>query len=191
MIGSLLLRSAVDGKVPIRPGNRSDRFAPQGVYPCKGADAWCALSVTTENQWQTLVRLIGREEWSTEARFSTVGGRMQHHDEIDRAISNWSQQYTSKEAEERLRAAGIGAERVRDINEVVDSPDAPGVFCRMTERRTGTMLTTTLPFSLSVVGVPAPRSAPRLGEHSADVLRAWLNCSSDEIEAIEQQEVLQ
>jgi crotonobetainyl-CoA:carnitine CoA-transferase CaiB-like acyl-CoA transferase len=53
------------------------------------------------------------------------------------------------------------------------------------------MLTTKLPFSLSLVDLPEPRTAPSLGEHSADVLRTWLNCSPTEIEVFQQQEVLQ
>ena len=60
MIGSLLLSSAVDGQVPVRRGNRSDRSVPQGVYPCAGKDNWCALSVETNNQWQALAKLIER-----------------------------------------------------------------------------------------------------------------------------------
>ena len=191
MIGSLLLSSVILGKEPIRAGNRSDHFAPQGVYPCAGTDNWCAVCTSTETQWQTLAKLIGREQWGAEPRFATVAGRMQHHDEIDRAISNWSKQYSSKEVEERLRAVGIAAERVRRINDVIDSPDAPTVFSKMAERRSGSMLTTTLPFSLSLVELPAPQSAPSLGEHSVDVLRAWLNCSATEIEEIQQQGVLQ
>ena len=191
MIGSLLLSSAVDGKAAVRAGNRSDRFAPQGVYPCAGTDNWCAVCIATEKQWEALAKLIDREHWSAEPRFATVAGRMQHHDEIDRAISNWSKQYASKEVEERLRAAGIGAEGVRRINDVVDSPDVPTVFCKMAERRVGSMLTTGLPFSLSFVDLPAPHSAPSLGEHSVDVLRTWLNCSATEIEEIQQQEVLE
>ena len=39
MIGSLLLSSAVDGKSPGRLGNRSECFAPQGVYPCAETDS--------------------------------------------------------------------------------------------------------------------------------------------------------
>jgi crotonobetainyl-CoA:carnitine CoA-transferase CaiB-like acyl-CoA transferase len=191
MIGSLLLSSAVDGRVPVRPGNRSDRFAPQGVYPCAGTDNWCAVTIATDNQWNALAKLIGREDWNSEPRLATVGARMRHHDEIDRAISNWSQQYPSKEVEERMRAVGIDAERVRRINDVIDSLDAPTVFCQMAERRIGSMLTTKLPFSLSLVDLPAPRSAPSLGEHSADVLREWLNWSATEIEEMQQQEVLQ
>jgi crotonobetainyl-CoA:carnitine CoA-transferase CaiB-like acyl-CoA transferase len=191
MIGSLLLSSAIDGQVSVRAGNRSTRFAPQGVYPCAGTDNWCAVCVATENQWEALAKLIGREHWSAEPRFANVAGRMQHHDEIDLAISNWSKQYSSKEVEERLKATGIGAERVRRINDVIDSPDAPTVFCKMAERRMGSMLTTRLPFSLSLVDLPAPQSAPSLGEHSVDVLRTWLNCSDTEIEEIQQQGLLQ
>jgi crotonobetainyl-CoA:carnitine CoA-transferase CaiB-like acyl-CoA transferase len=90
-----------------------------------------------------------------------------------------------------LQAAGIAAERVRRINDVIDAADAPAVFCKMAERRTGSMLTTKLPFSLSLVTLPTPKSAPTLGEHSSEVLRRWLHCSTAEIEEICQQRVLQ
>jgi crotonobetainyl-CoA:carnitine CoA-transferase CaiB-like acyl-CoA transferase len=60
----------------------------------------------------------------------------------------------------------------------------------MEERRVGSMLTTRLPFSLSSPALPAPRSAPSLGEHTSEVLREWLNLSKDEIKAIENQGAL-
>ncbi len=189
MIGSLLLSSAVDGTVPPRRGNRSDRCAPQGVYPCAGRDEWCALSVQTGGEWRALAKLIGQERWAEDGRFETLAGRLEHHNEIDRAIATWTERFSSTEAEERLRAAGISAERVRRINEVVDGPDGATAFARVAERRVGSMLTTKLPFSLSFVDLPAPRSAPSLGEHSAEVLRAWLNCSDGEINEL--REVLQ
>lgn len=191
MIGSLLLSSAMDGKSPARLGNRSDRFAPQGIYPCTGADNWCSLCVTSEPQWKALAKLIGRPDWSETPRFATAAGRIDHHDEIDRAISAWSKQFPSEEVERRLKAAGIAAERVRRINDVIDAADAPAVFCRMAERRTGSMLTTTLPFSLSLVNLPTPTSAPTLGEHSSEVLRRWLHCSTAEIEEMRKEGVLQ
>jgi benzylsuccinate CoA-transferase BbsF subunit len=191
MIGSLLLSSAVDGKVPARRGNRSDRHAPQGVYPCAGNDNWCALSVETNNQWQALANLLGQEPWAAEARFKSLAGRRENQNEIDQAISAWSKQYSSQEVEARLRAAGISAERVRRINEVLHGTDGASVFTPMTERRVGSMLTTKLPFTLSSVDLPAPASAPSLGEHSAEVLRAWINYSDADIEALKRDEVLQ
>ena len=120
MIGALLLSSAVDGTVPTRRGNRSDRCAPQGVYPCAGTDNWCALSVQSNEEWQALAELIGQAPWGAEPHLENLSGRLRHHDEIDDKISAWSRQYSSKEVEARLRAAGISAERVRRIDEVVD-----------------------------------------------------------------------
>ena len=191
MIGSLLLSSAVDGKVPVRRGNRSDRSAPQGVYPCAGKDNWCALSVETNNQWQALAKLIGQERWATDAPFENLAGRQENQNEIDQAISTWSKQYSSQEVEARLRAAGISADRVRRINEVVDGAAGSTVFSQMAERRVGSMRTTKLPFTLSSVDLPTPASAPSLGEHSGEVLRAWINCSDADIENLKRDQVLQ
>jgi crotonobetainyl-CoA:carnitine CoA-transferase CaiB-like acyl-CoA transferase len=191
MIGSLLLSSAVDGKVPVRRGNRSDRSAPQGVYPCAGKDNWCALSVETNNQWQALAKLIGQERWATDARFENLAGRQENQNEIDQVISTWSKQYSSQEVEARLRAAGISADRVRRINEVVDGAAGSTVFSQMAERRVGSMRTTKLPFTLSSIDLPTPASAPSLGEHSGEVLRAWINCSDADIENLKREQVLQ
>ena len=191
MIGSLLLSSAVDGKVPVRRGHRSDRSAPQGVYPCAGKDNWCALSVETNNQWQALAKLIGEERWATDDRFENLAGRHENQNEIDQAISTWSKQYSSQEVEARLRAAGISADRVRRINEVVDGAARSTVFSQMAERRVGSMRTTKLPFTLSSVDLPTPASAPSLGEHSGEVLRAWINCSDADIENLKREQVLQ
>ena len=191
MIGSLLLSSAVDGQVPVRRGNRSDRSAPQGVYPCAGKDNWCALSVETNKQWQALAKLIGQERWATGARLENLAGRHENQNEIDQAISTWSKQYSSQEVEARLRAAGISADRVRRINEVVDGAAGSTVFSQMAERRVGSMRTTKLPFTLSSVDLPTPASAPSLGEHSGEVLRAWINCSDADIENLKREQVLQ
>jgi crotonobetainyl-CoA:carnitine CoA-transferase CaiB-like acyl-CoA transferase len=191
MIGSLLLQSAVDRRIPPRLGNRSERFAPQGVYRCAGTDRWCALSVETDEQWKKLARIIGRESWTDEPRFARAAGRFRHHDEIDRAITAWTVKQADKDIEQQLKSLGIPAERVRRIDEVVDSPDASRVFDAMSERRVGSMRTTRLPFSLSSVELPPPRSAPSLGEHSAEVLREWLHCSDEEIEELRKSEALQ
>jgi crotonobetainyl-CoA:carnitine CoA-transferase CaiB-like acyl-CoA transferase len=191
MIGSLLLQSAVDGRIPPRLGNRSERFAPQGVYRCAGTDRWCALSVETDEQWKKLARIIGRESWTDEPRFARAAGRFRHHDEIDRAITAWTVKQADKDIEQQLKSLGIAAERVRRIDEVVDAPDASRVFDAMRERRIGSMRTTRLPFSLSSVEPPPPRSAPSLGEHSAEVLREWLHCSDEEIEELRKGEALQ
>ena len=163
---ALLLASAVNGTNPPRLGNRSTRFAPQGVYRCSGADNWCAISVQTDEQWRSLGEIIEKERWAAQARFANVVGRRQLQDEIDAQLQQWTARYSNREVEERLKTRGIPAERVRRINDLVKQPDGATVFTQMDGRRIGSMLTTVLPFRFSSGPLPAPYSAPALGEHN-------------------------
>jgi benzylsuccinate CoA-transferase BbsF subunit len=184
MIAPLLLSSAVNGTVPPRRGNRSAIFAPQGVYRCAGADNWCSLSVQTDEQWETLTRIIEQEAWGSDCRFAAADGRMRYHDEIDRQIEAWSCRFANTEVERQLKAVGIPAERMRRINDLIDSQNDATVFAKMEELRVGSMLTTRLPFSLSSASLPLPRSAPGLGEHTKEVLCGWLGLTEQEIVTI-------
>src|SRR5688572_1859595 len=188
MIGPLLLSSAVNGKVPLRRGNRSDVVAPQGVYRCAGADNWCAVSIENDEEWKALAEVLGNEKLKSDIRLSSASGRMNQHDKIDREIEAWTKQYSSAEVERSLKAARIPAERVRRIDQAIDELDPATVFSRMEERRTGSMLTTRLPFTLAPVSLPGPRDAPTLGEHNADVLRHWLNLSGEQFDELERQQ---
>jgi benzylsuccinate CoA-transferase BbsF subunit len=184
MIGPLLLSSAVNKTVPPRRGNRSAIFAPQGVYRCAGADNWCSLSVQTDEQWTALIKIIEQEAWGSESRFATVDGRMRYHDEIDRHIEAWSCGLANTEAERRFKAVGISAERMRRIDDLVGSESGATVFAKMEEPRLGSMLTTRLPFTLSSCSLPRPSPAPGLGEHTAEILRDWLEFTEQEMNTI-------
>jgi crotonobetainyl-CoA:carnitine CoA-transferase CaiB-like acyl-CoA transferase len=190
MIGPLLLSSAVNGTVPLRRGNRSAVLAPQGVYRCAGTDEWCAIGVETDEQWQALTKEMGQADWGSDSRFAAVTGRMLHQDEIDRRIEAWTQILPNTEVEFQLKAAGVPAERMRRINDLLKSGNGATVFAKMEEQRVGSMLTTRLPFSLSSDSLPPPSSAPGLGAHSAEVLREWLNLSQEEIATIKGQKAL-
>lgn len=190
MIAPLLLASAVTGKNPPRLGNRSARFAPQGVYRCAGTDEWCALSVRTQEQWRALGRIIGKDSWTAEERYASVLGRQQYHDEIDGQLSEWTSQLSNLAVEEALKAGGIAAERVRRINDLLNKPGGATVFRSMAEPRVGSMLTTGLPFRFSSGPLPSPSPAPALGQHSDEILRQWLALSGSEIQSLKSQGAL-
>jgi benzylsuccinate CoA-transferase BbsF subunit len=190
MIGPLLLSAAVNKTPLLRRGNRSAVCAPQGVYRCAGADEWCAISVETDEQWKALTRTMKQDDWGSDSRFSDVAGRMRHHDEIDRQIEAWTKQFHNTDVERQLKAAGVPAERMRRINDVIESEEGATVFVKIEEPRVGSMLTTRLPFTFASNPFPPPSSAPSLGEDTAEVLREWLHLSNDEIGAIKEQEAL-
>lgn len=115
---------------------------------------------------------------------------MRHHDEVDQKIEAWTQILPNTEVECRLKTVGIPAERMRRINDLLESENGATVFVKMEERRMGSILTTRLPFSLSSDSLPAPASAPGLGEQTMEVLREWLDLSQQEIATMKDQKAL-
>jgi crotonobetainyl-CoA:carnitine CoA-transferase CaiB-like acyl-CoA transferase len=189
-LGPLLLACAVNRAPPRRMGNRSASCAPQGCYPCAGADEWCTLVVRTDDHWRGLAQAMGDPEWTANPRFASATGRLAHHDEIDDLITGWTSKLSAVEAEERLQAAGVPAERMRKTDAVVDSPDAGQVFApleTLTNRRT---LTARLPFTFSSTPTVEPQKVPRLGADTHVGLQRWLGLSDSEIGALEAEEAL-
>lgn len=189
-LGAMLLYSGVSKKRPERLGNRSLRFCPQGVYSCAGKDQWCAISIQSDDQWRALLQVMGHPEWGTEGRFKTATERFRFHDEIDQHIRQWTQTQAATELERRLKQVGIPAERMRRIQDVIDSDDRSEVYRSMPERRLGSMCMTWLPFSFASAPWPAPTSAPSLGEHTREILKAWLELADEEIRALDAQSAL-
>ena len=182
-IGPLLLASAVLGVAPERMGNRSDHAAPQGCYRCAGDDEWCVLSVTDETQWRGLVAVLGHPSWCDDPRFATLAERLRHHDALDERLGQWTRGLESREVERRLREAGVPASRMRRISDVLEATDGPGVFRRDTGFA-GFTVATALPFTIAPASPAALARAPRLGEHTEQVLASWTGMSDREIAAL-------
>ena len=56
-------------------GNRDERFAPQGVYACVGADHWLAVSCQSDEAWGALAQLIDRPDLAEDPELATLAGR--------------------------------------------------------------------------------------------------------------------
>ncbi len=152
--------------------------SPGGIYPCKpeGPNDYVYLLTSRANpeHWPRLLKLIGREDLIGDARYDTPDARVQHEAEVDELISSWTRQRTKHEAMAQLSAVGVPAGAVLDTQELVDEPSfyERGILQTMThgERK---MAMPTWPVRFD--GVPAEvKSAPLLGEHTAEVLRDWL-----------------
>ena len=52
VMGTSYLDYFVNGRGQEPSGNGHPQFAPHGVYPCRGEDRWCAIAVTSDEEWQ-------------------------------------------------------------------------------------------------------------------------------------------
>ena len=122
LIAPALMDVMMNSRSPNRTGNRHDRFAPQGVYRCKGENEWVAITVRTDIEWQSLANLIGKPEVAKDNRFIDLIGRQIHHEDIDKLVENWTQTLTPQEAETVMQGAGIPAGALLNLNEAFTHP---------------------------------------------------------------------
>jgi crotonobetainyl-CoA:carnitine CoA-transferase CaiB-like acyl-CoA transferase len=183
-VGALLMASAVSGRPPKRWGNRSSSAAPQGAYPCGGNDEWCVIVAETDEQWLALAKAIGRPDLAADERFASVVGRMRHHDELDAAIEAWTRGRLNTDVERQLQVAGIPAERMRRVDDVVESPDSGGAYRPVPGERKKPLVAPSVPFTFSKSTVEAFTAPCALGEHTEEVLRDWLGLDAAEIASL-------
>ena len=122
LIAPALMDVMMNSRSPNRTGNRHDRFAPQGVYRCKGENEWVAITVRTDIEWQSLANLIGKPEVAKDNRFIDLNGRQIHHEDIDKLVENWTPTLTPQEAETVMQGAGIPAGALLNLNEAFTHP---------------------------------------------------------------------
>ena len=109
------------------------------------------------------------------------------------AVREWIASYTTREDLARdLDRAGLPWGDVRSMGDVLDSPtlrETPP-FAEVDDRAGGTRRVVEAPYTFSGASVGVRGSAPRRGEHNAEVLTDWLSLSSDEIGGLEKAGVL-
>ncbi|HUC96960.1 MAG TPA: CoA transferase [Candidatus Polarisedimenticolaceae bacterium] len=86
-----------------------EQYAPYGCYPCYGEDNWIIIACAGDEEWRSMVTLIGRSSWAADDRFATDAGRKAHRDELDQKLSQWTRKYTAKQLFRMLQQSGIAA----------------------------------------------------------------------------------
>ncbi|MFQ5699107.1 MAG: CaiB/BaiF CoA transferase family protein [Myxococcota bacterium] len=169
-------------------GNRSPRGAPWGCYPCAGEDEWCVINVRSDDEWRSLVGVLGdpRPAWALDSRFDTAAGRHAHADELDGKLSEWTAEHSPQQVRDLLQQAGVPAGDVQHVaHQLADPQLAARGYARVVDQPgVGTMLMEGPAFRGT--GLPDPRidPAPLLGEHTREIARERLGLSDPEIDAL-------
>ncbi|MBM3133022.1 MAG: CoA transferase [Chloroflexi bacterium] len=178
-----LLDYVINGHVLSRMGNRDRYMAPHGVYPCKGADRWVAITVATEDQWQSFCRAIGDPDWARDARFGTILNRKANEDELDRHIGEWTKDYAPEQVMQKLQEAGVPAGVVETGEDLLNDPQMKHRehYPVLAHPEIGPHPYHAPAYRLSKTPCKITRPAPCIGEHNEYVYKEILGFSGDEI----------
>ena len=188
-IGEAIMDYTMNQRIQRSTGNRDASMSPQGCYPCQGEDEWVTLSIASDEEWQRFVKVTGNPQLANDERFSTILGRLNNQDELDKSIASWTGSYTKFEVMDMLQQASIAAgavcnnkdvydnEHLKQRNhwDVVDEPDA------------GRHTYPGKPWKLLNTKEPKREPAPLFGEHNNYVLKDILGLSAEDVAKLEKE----
>lgn len=183
--GDAALEYLRTGRQRERMGNRHPAFAPHGIYPCAGDGRWIAIGCETEDDWAAL-----REALATPAldvpEFATLALRKTNEDALDTAIATTTARWERDALVAHLLAAGLAVGPVLDAHEVAQDAGLRerGTVAEVAHPEAGRWPQAIAPWHFARAGAPAVRAAPRLGEHTFEVLSALLGTTQDEYDAL-------
>lgn len=154
------------GRRPKRAGSGNPIAAPYEVYPARDGD----LMIAAPNQrlWERVAQVLALDELVSDPCFQTVSDRSRNNDALTAKITAALVVNDVATWVERLKAAGVPVAPVAGLEQAV-------VTDATAERQTFAELDgvphVRLPWIADGEPVALTRRAPRLGEHTAEVLR--------------------
>jgi len=141
--------------------------------PFSTRDGHICLLATTDEQWRRLFAAFNVPELAGEERFRTMQERTRHIDALYQALADLLGQHTTAECQRRLDAADIPNGPVNELDTLLKDPylRETGYFKAIEHPSEGRIITpeVSVAFANSPASIRQP--APRLGEHTEEVLR--------------------
>ncbi len=179
------------GEPPHRIGNRYEFIYPYDSF--RAADGWVIIGIANDTIWNRFVNLIHLSNVDELRRFANNPQRVKHHHRLKLLIEAWTRTRHVKELVELLNAEGVPAAPIYSIKEVVEDPHIVidrQMFMEQTHPRIGKVTLLGNPIKMSATQ-PKPRGpAPRLGQHTREILTRILRLRQKDVDALHLQGVI-
>jgi len=141
--------------------------------PYATKDGYVCVLVYNDKQWRAFFALIGRPELLADPRYATPTARSRNFDESNRLVAEAMRARSTAEWIEALEAADIPVQRMNSLSDIVADPHlaAIGYFREVEHPSEGRIRSMAVPSEWSESTPEYRRHAPRLGEHTREVLR--------------------
>ena len=166
--------------------------ATSGVYRCRGEDRWCAISVSTEDEWRGFKKALSNPPWAEDERFATLANRIENKKALDKLIGERTQKHSTEEVMVLLQKQGVVAGVVQDARDLARDPQLKhrGFFVELDHPEMGKTISDATPIRLADSPPGYNRPAPLLGQDNDYVYGELLGLSKGEIKRLKEQGVI-
>jgi crotonobetainyl-CoA:carnitine CoA-transferase CaiB-like acyl-CoA transferase len=151
------------------------RMLNEDRRPYVTKDGYLCVMFYSDKQWQAFFRLIGKPEiMETHPHFRTIASRTEHIHELYRMVAEIIATRTSAEWTAALESADIPVMPLNTLDSLMKDRHLEAVnFFEIVDHPTeGRVRTMAIPTTWSRSSPQVTRHAPRLGEHSREILAA-------------------
>jgi len=141
--------------------------------PYQTKDGYVCALIYNDKQWKAFFELIGRPQMLSDPAFATYEARSRSYDRVYGFVAEELRKRTTAEWLEGLERADIPVQRMNSLDDVVADPHlaAIGYFASREHPTEGRIRTMAVPSEWSESQPAFRRHAPRLGEHTREVLK--------------------
>ena len=144
----------------------------------EAADGWIVVAAGMQNLFESFMKVLGREDIVADDRFADMRGRVSNRDELHEILDAEVRRWNVDDLAARLDEAKVPCSPVNNMQRVFSHPQVLARGMRHSlQRGDGVDLPTIGPAvkysSFEVTQGWSP--PPRVGEHTAEVLRDWLD----------------
>jgi crotonobetainyl-CoA:carnitine CoA-transferase CaiB-like acyl-CoA transferase len=158
---------------PIGPAGYQRQLARERK-PYRTLDGHICALIYNDKQWQAFLQLVGREDlWRDDARFRSVTQRAANIDAVYGFVADEMRSRTTAQWMDLLERGDIPFAPLNDLDSLFSDPhlQQTGFFSEIEHPSEGRLRVTAQPDRWSGTVPDEPGPAPRLGEHTTDILR--------------------
>ncbi len=188
----MLLDFIMNGREVKRKGNRDEVMAPHNCYKCSGKDKWISIAIETDEEWESLCCVMGKEDLITDERYLDTNSRWKNQDELDDIINDWTKDFDHQELMITLQKAGVAAAPSYCSEDLFNDPHIKErkIFQETEHPVIGKDWVVAPPWRLSETPASIKRQAPTIGEHNKEIICDLLGMTEDELQQLVKEEVV-
>jgi crotonobetainyl-CoA:carnitine CoA-transferase CaiB-like acyl-CoA transferase len=173
VLANQALNYLVSGKVPKRIGNAHPNIVPYQVFPV--ADGHIIIATGNDSQFAKLCGALGEPGICGEPNYRANSDRLQHREELIARLSALTRRWRGADLLAKLESVQVPAGPINPLDQVFVDPQVVHRGMRIDlpskAAKAGTIPGVRTPIIIGGKPMAAERPSPRLGEHTADVLR--------------------